>query len=67
MDVHLMDLDGLGEAKCDGERVDEAPADPTMIAQGLRLHRVFMSISDAAAREAVISFALDRARGARAR
>jgi hypothetical protein len=34
-----------------------------MIAQGLRLQRAFMSISNAADREAVVRFAIERARG----
>jgi hypothetical protein len=47
----------LGAADCDKGRIDET------VAQGLRLQRAFMSISDAADREAVVRFAIERARG----
>jgi hypothetical protein len=68
MNKHLTDFDEphLGAAECDKGRVDETAVDPTMIAQGLRLQRPFMSIRDAAAREAVIRFAIDLAKRKRA-
>jgi hypothetical protein len=66
MDKRFTDFDEhLTAAKCDKGQVDETAADPTMIGQGLRLHRAFMSISDATAREAVITFALDLAKSKR--
>jgi hypothetical protein len=67
MEEHLTDFDEphLGAAEDKG-RVDETTRHPTMITQGLRLNRAFMSIGDAAAREAVIRFAIDSAKSKRA-
>ncbi len=62
---------GAGErqhrtAEYDQRQLDETADYPMMLAQGLRLHRAFMSISDASVRAALVTVAIDLAKGKRA-